>query len=123
MLYEVAQALANCAKRADEIVARYGGEEFIILAYIDDEDQLAVFSENLQNTINKLALPHEFSSISKHITVSTGIAWLQNTGEWLTNYTKEEWLNTADAALYEAKNSGRKQNVVKKISEQQQFKV
>lgn len=123
ILYEVAQALSNCAKRADEIVARYGGEEFVILAYIEDEKHLTLFSESLQNAINKLALPHEYSSVSNHVTVSTGITWIRNSGDWLTNYTKEEWLNSSDKALYAAKNKGRQQNVIKIVSEQEQFEV
>lgn len=123
VLHAVAQALSNCAKRADEIVARYGGEEFVILAYIEDEEQLELFSESIQNAILKLALPHKYSNVNDQITVSSGITWLKNTGEWLTNYTKEEWLNSSDEALYEAKKNGRQQNVIKIVSEEQQFKV
>lgn len=123
VLQDVAQALSNCAKRADEIVARYGGEEFVILAYIEDEEQLKLFSENIQNTVLKLALPHKYSSVNDYITVSSGITWLNNTGEWLTNYTKEEWLNSSDEALYEAKKNGRQRNIIKIVSEEQQFKV
>lgn len=123
VLHTVAQALSNCAQRADEIVARFGGEEFVILAYIESEEHLQIFSEKLQETIHKLALPHGYSSVSDHITISAGITWIQSSGDWLTNYTKEEWLHSSDLALYEAKNKGRQLNVIKVISKQQQFKI
>ena len=111
VLHTVAQALSNCAKRADEIVARFGGEEFVILAYIENEEQLQLFSEKLQEAIHKLALPHGYSTVNDHITISTGITWIQNSGDWLTNFTREEWLNSSDQALYEAKSKGRQLNV------------
>lgn len=123
VLHNVAQALSKCAKRADEIVARYGGEEFAILAYVDDEEQLKLFSHNLQNAVRMLAIPHEFSDKDKQVTISIGITWINKSGEWLTNYTKEEWLNSSDNALYEAKDKGRQQNIIKTISEEQQFDV
>lgn len=123
VLHAVAQALANCAKRADEIVARFGGEEFVILAYIETEEDLIQFSNKLQESINKLALPHGHSAVNDHITISTGITWIQNSGDWLTNFTKEEWLNSSDLALYEAKNNGRQLNIIKIINEQQQFRI
>lgn len=122
-LQAVAQALSNCAKRADEIVARFGGEEFVLLAYIEDEEQLALFSQKIQNAVAKLALVHEFSQVNDIVTVSAGITWLKNTGSWLTNYTKEEWLHNSDEALYSAKKNGRQQNVIKIVSEQEQFSV
>lgn len=123
VLHDVAQALATCAKRADELVARYGGEEFVLLAFVESEEHLQRFSEKIQNVVNKLAIPHEYSDVSNIITVSTGIVWIENSGEWLTNYTREEWLNNVDSALYEAKDKGRQQNIIKIISEQKQFDI
>ena len=115
-LHRVAQALKGCAKRTDEMAARFGGEEFALILYIDDANNLDAVRHRISECIHELNIQHNFSSVSKQLTISFGIAWIRESGPWLENMTKEEWLRAADSALYEAKASGRNCNMLQMIS-------
>ena len=103
----VAQALSSLARRTDEICARFGGEEFVLIVFIENEEELEQFKQRLNFVIEKLKIEHSQSNIGAHLTVSAGIAWLQNSGSWVENYLADDWLKAADKALYQAKSSGR----------------
>lgn len=106
-LHRVAQALSSCARRADEIAARFGGEEFALILQVEDAQHLEALRRHLRESIRILNIHHEHSSVSKHLTISYGFAWIRDSGPWLEKLGKEEWLRAADSALYEAKASGR----------------
>lgn len=98
-LKRVSLALSSCAKRSSDIVARYGGEEFaVILTYMNKESVLE-FAENLKENVERLAIPHMYSSISEHITISLGVHTVIPSNA----SSIEEFIGTADKALYEAK--------------------
>lgn len=106
-LQQVAQALAASVQRSDELVARYGGEEFVIIAYVDDAIELNQLRLRLASAIHRLQIPHEYSQVRDIVTVSFGMAWIKESGPWLTDYQAKDWLKAADMALYEAKGAGR----------------
>lgn len=117
----VAAALANCARRTDEIAARYGGEEFVLIVFIENDYELKQFQQRLQQAISKLKIEHAKSTVAPHLTVSAGIAWIQNSGRWIENFLAEDWLKLADDALYQAKSAGRNKQKVTIINESQPF--
>lgn len=101
---EVLKALAgiivNTIRSAD-LAARYGGEEFVVLMPETDAVRAYEAAERLRKGVEStpFVIPHPDSPIRK--TVSIGYATMQ------PNDTTESLLKRADAALYEAKNSGR----------------
>ncbi len=102
-LYLVAQALVATARRAVDLVARYGGEEFaIILPHTDAPGAIQVV-ENIQATLQGLAISHSGSRVSPYVTVSFGISiTIPN-----PNSSPVSLLKSADQALYQAKQNGR----------------
>lgn len=120
-LQQVAQALAECVQRQDEDTFRYGGEEFIMICYVQDAVELENLRERIQQSISNLKIPHQKSSVASQLTVSYGIAWLLNTGNWQQSLSQEHWIKVADAALYEAKASGRNTGMLQIISEEVSF--
>jgi len=120
-LQQVAQALAECVQRQDEDTFRYGGEEFMMICYVQDAVELENLRERIQQSISNLKIPHQKSSVASQLTVSYGIAWLLNTGNWQQSLSQEHWIKVADAALYEAKASGRNTGMLQIISEEVSF--
>ncbi len=89
-------------QRAGDLTARYGGEEFAVI--IPGSDKKAVLNEalRLQQAIEELNIAHPKSQISARVTMSLGLATIENS---LIDIT--EFIKNADKALYEAKHQGR----------------
>jgi len=102
-LLAVASTLKNTLHRPEDYVFRLGGEEFgVITTDITKEGALKI-AENLKFNVQKLYLEHKGSMVSKYITVSIGIKYLE-----VNTYLEcEEIYKQADNALYRAKNKGR----------------
>lgn len=103
ILMEIAAILKEHSRSTD-YCARYGGEEFVVISPIE-RSAARNFAERLMGTIR----PHHFIYKNKEcrITISIGISTLQ---EPFAN--KEDFLNAADQALYQAKNEGRNKMVM-----------
>jgi len=102
-LQQVAQRLKAKLLRPFDLCARYGGEEFaVLLPEVNHEGTLFV-AKRLLTAIQDLAIPHEYSTTSEHLTVSIGIAFAQSIE------SQEQLIRNADSALYQAKESGRNQ--------------
>lgn len=102
-LVQVAQALAETVKRDVDRTARVGGEEFAIILPDTELEGAQFVAEHVRNNIESLAIPHDGSPVSAHVTVSVGAASIVPT-------QKEDTLSlmkAADAALYRAKGDGR----------------
>ena len=103
-LRQVADALKRLKLRQSDMVARYGGEEFaIILAGADQHAALNIARQAVQ-AIADLHLPHAASALpDAQVTLSAGCAttWHDDQAGNLIEH--------ADAALYQAKHSGRNQ--------------
>ncbi len=81
--------------RDDDLFARWGGEEFVILCNSDKNGAIAL-AQKLRTQIELF----KFETIGK-LTCSFGVA------EFCKNDNESSFLNRADKALYNAKNSGR----------------
>ncbi len=98
-------ALAHLAKvvksvlRGTDILARYGGEEFVILLPGTKQYDAVNVVTGVQRDLTKNFFMHNNERVL--ITFSAGVA------ERLTGENVDEVLPRADAALYEAKRSGR----------------
>ncbi|GAC1606687.1 MAG: hypothetical protein NVS3B3_07460 [Aquirhabdus sp.] len=97
-------ALANiCRKMARQIdfVARLGGDEFAILLLEVGMDDALTVAERIRAALESTTIK-SLDCEEVHFTVSVGVA------EQPLNNPSEEWLiELADAAMYEAKKSGR----------------
>ncbi|WP_434988249.1 diguanylate cyclase domain-containing protein [Xanthomonas melonis] len=100
----IAQAIASCTRRSDDIAARYGGEEFaMILPHTDAAGALRL-ADSVRGAIADLGLMHLPSPTSAHVTVSIGSATFEP-GQ--TPAAPETIVHDADVALYRAKQAGR----------------
>lgn len=104
---EVIRAVANSVRnnsRATDISGRYGGEEFVILLLDSDIENAYLFAERLRVDIEQTQVETEVQTLS--VTVSLGVsAW---TDEFKTH---SQWIESADQALYKAKEAGRNKTV------------
>ncbi len=91
--------------RTTDFIARFGGEEFVILfpdsKLIDMEKPLNKIRENIKK------IPFKFKGKDVSITISIGVTAFKTKDNPLQAFDR------ADEALYEAKNSGRDQVIVK----------
>lgn len=103
VLVHLAQILRGQALREDDLPARLGGEEFAVLLPHTSADDAVAVAERL-----RLALEHSHIDSGEgrtiRVTLSAGLAPLAGDAE--------HSLALADAALYQAKNSGRNRVVV-----------
>ncbi len=98
----VAKTLEYLVRKSD-IVARFGGEEFTIILPKSDITQTRLIAEKIRSTIED-----EILKINKHkikFTISLGISEF----DYVNNKTLENILDSADKALYNAKENGRNQ--------------
>jgi diguanylate cyclase (GGDEF)-like protein len=96
---QVSGALSACARNPSDIVSRYGGEEFAVILTYKEKESVLEFAEQLRKKVEQMAIPHMYSSISKYITISLGVYTLIPSDE----SSIEEFIRTADKALYQAK--------------------
>ncbi|MCC2617952.1 diguanylate cyclase [Aestuariibacter halophilus] len=100
---DVIKMLARIIKksvRETDVCGRYGGEEFAILLPDTTAKQARIVAERIRKLAEHVPVEHEEHTIV--FTVSLGIAELQD------SYQQPlVWLEKADQALYEAKESGR----------------
>lgn len=100
VLKKVATALQKSVRPYD-MAARYGGEEFTILLPGVGKDDVRAYAERARSEVEKLAYESE-DGTSQQITISLGCA--------VYPYAAQDGaalLKAADAALYQAKRSGR----------------
>jgi diguanylate cyclase (GGDEF)-like protein len=112
-LKKVAGAIADQVNRPADLAARYGGEEFALLLPETDPDGLQIVADRLVSAVNALGIPHAGSMAARNITVSCG----GTVSRPPRNCPVEDLLRYADALLYQAKQRGRNQAVVKMFPE------
>lgn len=123
VLRKVSARLREQASHEDELAARTGGEEFTLLLHAHSTLEMEQLRRRLRETIAELQLPHPDSPVSGCITISFGIAWIRNSGEWLISASPTDWMAAADSALYEAKDNGRNTSVLKVFDRQHPLPV
>ena len=102
-LKRVAECLKGVANRPADLVVRYGGEEFILLLPETGEDQAYRLAEMCRSNVSEMKMPHEASQASDVVTISVGLS----TAKVDASMQPESLIETADKALYRAKNLGR----------------
>ncbi|MCU0568463.1 MAG: diguanylate cyclase [Oculatellaceae cyanobacterium Prado106] len=102
-LKQVAQAISYAVRRPSDLVSRYGGEEFAILLPNTTLTGAGLVAEEIRVTVKHLDLEHSSSPLNGKLTVSLGIASL------VPHHSQSPTvlINTADKALYLAKETGR----------------
>jgi two-component system chemotaxis family response regulator WspR len=103
VLKNVGEAIKGCAERPADITARFGGEEFVVALPASSLGGAQAFGEKLRGAVERLGILHSGSSVAGAVTVSIGCAsTIPGRGDSVLSL-----IETADAALYEAKRSGR----------------
>ncbi|GEM49145.1 GGDEF domain-containing protein [Deinococcus cellulosilyticus] len=108
-LKQVARLLQDTFRRAGDVVARYGGEEFAVILPNTSLEQLSHLSQRLREQLLQLALPHAFSEVAPHVTLSVG--GVQATRE--DAITAQGLIQAADQAMYCSKHSGRNRGTLR----------
>ncbi len=99
----VALAIGRAAKRPFDFCARYGGEEFALVLYAPSGNDPTALPEQIRREIASMNIPHTHSDANGILTVSIGSA----TAEPDTKRSLAGLIQTADEALYRAKQLGR----------------
>jgi diguanylate cyclase (GGDEF)-like protein len=100
VLVAVARALSD-GLRPTDLLARYGGEEFVVILPTTDLSGACIAAERLRVKVADTPVFDADGTPLPKVTISIGVAELDET------MTHEELFRRADAALYEAKHSGR----------------
>ncbi|MDD2699968.1 MAG: diguanylate cyclase [Sideroxydans sp.] len=101
-LKQVADQIARAAPRGTDLAARYGGEEFMLVLGETDQDGVMWIAERVRQMVADLKVPH-YATGSKFVTISCGVVSVLP-GD---RVSLEMLLQSADAALYQAKRAGR----------------
>lgn len=101
-LRSVSRMLSAAAAGTSHLVARYGGEEFIVLLSGLDLAHGVAFAQDVRRLLAELAIIHP-AAPSRRLTASFGVASMVPTAD----DSPDALVAAADAALYEAKRSGR----------------
>lgn len=89
--------------RPDDNAARYGGEEFAVLLANADRQRGIQIAERLCATVRTTELQDHEGKPLPSVTISLGVAQYQH------GQSVVQWLESADSALYRAKQAGRDQ--------------
>lgn len=108
VLKSVATAMKNSFLRPTDLPARFGGEEFVVILPDTPHEVVKQLGDRVRSNVEQLRIPHSGSSSGAHLTISVGGASTIPSGEQLFL----PLLEAADAALYEAKESGKNRVVV-----------
>jgi diguanylate cyclase (GGDEF)-like protein/PAS domain S-box-containing protein len=99
LLRAVGREVTTCVRSSDT-VSRQGGDEFVVL--LSELEHAEDAAMGAQKIIAALARPHKLAGHELYITVSIGISVYPDDGE-----DAETLLQSADTALYHAKDQGR----------------
>lgn len=100
---QVANIIARAARRPFDFCARYGGEEFALVLYAPSTTDPNAIPEQIRRETMALDIPHSESADAGVVTVSIGSA----VAEPGSQRSLAGLIQTADEALYRAKQLGR----------------
>ncbi|TAM49972.1 MAG: GGDEF domain-containing protein [Paraburkholderia sp.] len=101
-LVTVASCIRASVRRLSDVAARYGGEEFVVLLSGANCGEALTIAERICEAVEQTATPHAGSPY-RTLTVSVGVA----SGGRSARSEPGLLIEAADAALYQAKRSGR----------------
>jgi len=102
-LQKVAAAIAAGVQHDGALVARYGGEEFAVILPATDAGAAHAVAERIRRHVEALAIPHAGNPGVGHVTISMGLS--TRTPPQTADFVS--LMQSADKALYRAKESGR----------------
>ncbi|GMO59884.1 MAG: hypothetical protein Ta2G_19940 [Termitinemataceae bacterium] len=103
VLQSIGKVLLEMTEEEHLFTARVGGEEFIALWTENRIEEAERVVLKLRQKINDLLIPHEKSTVSKTVTASYGL-YIMRGGAGVSS---ANLYNSADTALYKAKEDGR----------------
>jgi len=103
ILTRVADILKDVLRRSSDFVFRIGGEEFCFLVTGMNEEEITALSEQVRLRIMALKIEHKGNDVAPFLTISIGLAYLEEVGE----VKMETIIKYGDDALYKAKDMGR----------------
>jgi diguanylate cyclase (GGDEF)-like protein len=101
VLRQLAERLRSSVRR-DDVVARYGGDEFVVVAQVDEPDDVVYLTTRLVAGIER-----PFSVAEERIDLSASVGLAQP----LAGDTPVSLLSRADAAMYVAKQGAQRSRV------------
>ncbi len=108
VLRKVGAALQRCMSRPGDLAARFGGEEFGVVLPGTPAGGARLVAEKIRLEVAALQVPHAGGIEGGVVTVSIGGACVIASPEGSTT----SLIETADAALYQAKRGGRNRAVI-----------
>jgi diguanylate cyclase (GGDEF)-like protein/PAS domain S-box-containing protein len=102
-LQQVATAIAAGVRHEGALVARYGGEEFAVILPRVEAAAAREIAESLRRRVEALGIAHTGNPDGSRITISVGIS--TRTPPQTADF--EDLMQSADQALYRAKEGGR----------------
>jgi diguanylate cyclase (GGDEF)-like protein len=108
----VAKTLAASIKRPGDFFSRYGGEEFACILPQTDVQGVAHLADKMLARVASLDIPHNFSSVTRHVTISIGGACIYPAPPM----RMDGLIEAADKCLYEAKKEGRNRMKIVDVS-------
>jgi diguanylate cyclase (GGDEF)-like protein len=102
-LIRVAHLIEDYARRAGDMSARFGGEEFALILPDTQNEHAKDIAEQVRMTLVDIAIPHSGSSVANIVTASFGVY----TTVPKNDCNPESLIESADKALYQAKDRGR----------------
>ncbi|MBI9012770.1 MAG: diguanylate cyclase [Clostridiales bacterium] len=103
VLKEITRGMVAGLYRPEDFVGRIGGEEFVAVLPNTDREGAEFVAKRIIEVINSYAIPHLYNDIYGIVTVSLGISTIIPSSD----IDSVKLLETADKALYKAKNTGK----------------
>lgn len=107
ILSRLSHIIKECI-RENDLSCRYGGDEFIILLTSSNCDNIRKVANRIMDKVRQARFEDHRDF---RFTVSIGIACVVPS----SGYSLDDWIATADIAMYEAKETGRNRFVLKEI--------
>lgn len=104
----IANAIKNAISEYD-LLCRYGGEEFSVMSVVENKEEACLFAENIRKSVESI----EFTFNETRVPLTISVGFTIKLPDDTSNI--DIILNSADKALYKAKDSGRNISVFTKL--------
>ncbi|WP_458524726.1 GGDEF domain-containing protein [Onishia taeanensis] len=117
-LVDIANVLRDTFRRETDIVVRLGGEEFLVVLLDADQAEAERLAEAMRGMLQAVGISHQGSEVANVVTVSIGVA-ITHSG---APFDLDDMIATADAALYECKETGRNRVISRHVGKRDEAK-